>query len=74
MNIIISNNAGTSRDVCDPNTPIIDLCEAYGLNVAAGGIMVNGNTLSASQMELSPAELGLKDRIMLSQFKKLDNA
>lgn len=74
MNIVISNNAGTIRDIIDPATSILDLCEKYGLNVAAGGIMVNGSTLNPAQMAASPADLGLSGTIFLSQFRKLDNA
>ena len=74
MNIVVSNNAGTTRDIIDPNTSIMDLCDKYGLNAAAGGIMVNGSTLSPAQMGMSPAELGLSGTVLLSQFRKLDNA
>lgn len=74
LNLIVSNNAGTTRDVVDPNTPIMELCDRYGLNVAAGGVMVNGTTMSAAQMGQSPAALGITGTLMLSQFKKLDNA
>lgn len=74
INLVVSNNAGTTRDVVDPNKSILDLCSEYGLNVAAGGILVNGTTMSATQMSQSPAELGISGTLLLSQFKKLDNA
>lgn len=74
LNLVISNNAGTTRDIVADTTPIIDICEQYGLSVARGGIMVNGATLSAAQMTQTPKDLGITGTLFLSQYAKLDNA
>lgn len=74
LNLVISNNAGTTRDIIDPALSILEICEKYGLDVSRGGIMVNGATLSPAQMGTSVSDLGITGTVFVSQYAKLDNA
>jgi len=70
--------SGTSLNkvelVIDANTTIMEAAEKANLNVAAGGITLNGSVVGGGDFNKTFADYGVTDKCYLLQVVKADNA
>lgn len=74
IKVISGTSLNKTELVIDATTTLMDAAEQAGLNVAAGGITLNGTIVSASDFNKTFADYGITEKCYLLQVVKADNA
>lgn len=74
IKVISGTSLNKTELVIDATTTLMEAAEQAGLNVAAGGITLNGSMVSAADFNKTFADYGITEKCYLLQVVKADNA
>jgi len=74
IKVISGTSLNKTELVLDPSTTLLEAAEQAGLNVAAGGITLNGSMVGSADFNKTFSDYGVTDKCYLLQVVKADNA